>query len=67
MESNLRKCKQCNELKERILDGNFNHKDKRYKDNTGKLWNGSRCPGCTVVKARENMAKKRNQQKNDQI
>ena len=43
-EKNLRKCKVCGEMKSRILDGKFDDKNKRWKDETGKLWNGNICP-----------------------
>ena len=43
-EVNLRKCKICGEMKQRILDGKFDDKNKRWKDETGKVWNGSICP-----------------------
>jgi hypothetical protein len=46
-ESNLRKCKDCGELKNRIQDGKFSSgRDKRWLDETGKQWNGSVCPNC---------------------
>jgi len=46
MEINKRVCKVCGKEKDRILVGKFNHKDKKYIDETGKSWNGSSCPGC---------------------
>lgn len=55
IEENLRKCKDCGEIKPRILVGKFDHKNKRYHDGTGKAWNGSRCPSCHKEKAKLNM------------
>jgi len=51
-EINKRKCIMCQELKTRIEAGKFNKKDKKWVDENGKLWNGSRCPACVVVKNR---------------
>lgn len=58
-EMNLRKCKTCNQLKQRILVGNFNPLNKKYEDEHGSLWNGSTCPSCHKEKAKENMRKLR--------
>lgn len=52
MEENIRKCKSCGEMKKRILAGKFNEKDKKWVDESQKLWNGSICPVCVVDKAR---------------
>ena len=53
-EINKRHCKKCGELKNRILDGKFpDSKNKRFKDDTGKLWNGNVCPQCQVSKTKE--------------
>lgn len=54
-EENLRHCKVCNELKERIDAGKFNQKDKKFVDKNNKLWNGNVCPTCVVAKSRERM------------
>ena len=51
-ESNKRVCKNCSELKVRTEAGKFNKKDKKWVDENGKLWNGSLCPSCVVVKNR---------------
>lgn len=45
-EANLSKCKVCNQLKNRIADGNFNHRDKRWRDESGGMWSGRTCPSC---------------------
>lgn len=60
IEENKVHCKICKELKSRILAGKFDNVNKKYTDETGKLWNGKSCPQCTVLKAREHMRLKRN-------
>lgn len=55
MEVNKRICKVCKELKDRILVGKFDDKNKKYHDETGKSWNGSTCPGCHVEQVRIKM------------
>lgn len=59
MEINKRACKVCKELKNRILDGSFDSKNKRYVDENGWLWNGSKCPQCQLTSVREKMKLKR--------
>lgn len=59
MEANNRVCKICRVLKQRIQKGSFNYKDKRWMDETGKLWNGNICPGCNVDRMKEQMRIKR--------
>lgn len=60
MESDLRKCKKCEQLKPRILMGKYpDGKNKKYADKTGKLWNGSVCGGCNVKRANDSMKKLR--------
>jgi ssDNA-binding Zn-finger/Zn-ribbon topoisomerase 1 len=39
-------CKSCGKIKLRIRDGDYNHKDKRWRDSDGQLWNGLTCPIC---------------------
>jgi hypothetical protein len=46
MESDIRKCKVCLELKHRRLVGKFDSRNKRYDDETGKSWRGNICPVC---------------------
>lgn len=62
METNLRICKQCQQLKTRIDAGKFNStkKDKKYVDETGKLWSGSLCPECNKIRLKDVMRNKRN-------
>lgn len=46
-ERNLRQCKVCKEIKLRILDGKYNDgRNKKWKDENGKLWNGNNCSDC---------------------
>lgn len=61
MESNLRICKVCQQLKQRIDAGKFNadKKDKKYVDSEGKLWNGSCCPPCNLIRINNKMKEKR--------
>jgi hypothetical protein len=59
-EINKRLCKVCRTLKLRIEDGSFNYKDKRWRDESGLLWNGSTCPTCHKDKV-ANQARKRRQ------
>ena len=59
IEQNKRVCKICGATKDRILDGKFDKYNKRWKDNTGLLWNGNTCPQCHVIKCKENMRKAR--------
>jgi hypothetical protein len=59
MESNLRICKTCRILKTRTQTGNYNTKDKRYNDETGKAWNGSNCPSCSKERLKLHMRTKR--------
>lgn len=70
IESNKSHCKQCGVLKSRIEDGKYpNSKNKRYKDEEGKLWSGRVCPQCQVLKTKENQRKlrfKRHLEKNEE-
>lgn len=59
MEANKRTCKTCLVMKNRIQDGSFNYKDKRWLDETGRLWNGSLCPDCNAARMKEVMKSKR--------
>ncbi len=60
METDLRKCKRCEQLKPRKLIGKYpDGKNKKYADETGKLWNGSVCGVCNVARAKEGMKKLR--------
>lgn len=59
IESNKRICKICLQIKDRIQSGKFDEKNKRWVDETGKLWNGSKCPECTKNVSKEKMRLKR--------
>lgn len=60
MESNLRICKVCKLLKQRIEAGKYNIKDKKYTDDNGKAWNGSTCNSCSLNRLKIHMRMKRN-------
>lgn len=60
MEQNLRICKICKQMKKRIMDGKFDEKNKRWKDENGKLWSGSYCPDCNKERVKIKMRIKRN-------
>lgn len=56
MEKDLRRCRNCNELKIRILDGRYpNKKDKRYVDESGRQWSGSVCSVCKRAQSKKTM------------
>lgn len=56
IESNKVLCKICRELKVRTEDEKYPDKrNKRYKDEAGKLWNGRCCPPCAVKIMKERM------------
>lgn len=52
-------CKQCSEIKTCILVGKFDHKNKKYTDETGSYWNGKLCPTCNRGRVKEVMRGKR--------
>jgi len=58
-EENVTICKLCGLLKRRILIGKFDDKNKKWADESGKLWNGKLCPQCQVIRSKENMRKNR--------
>lgn len=45
-DANLTICRVCGEKKIRIDAGRYPSKNKRYTDDTGKLWSGRTCPSC---------------------
>lgn len=64
MEKDNRKCRHCEQLKPRILIGKYpDGKNKKYADETGKLWNGSVCGSCNVKRANANMKRLRERNK----
>lgn len=64
MEQNLRLCKVCNTLKQRIEAGKFDAKNKKWKDEDGLIWNGSTCGSCNKKRVRIAMRIKRDAEKN---
>ena len=58
-EADKRICKVCGVLKERILVGKYNNKDKKYVDLEGSCWNGRLCPLCNRLRMQSNMQKLR--------
>ncbi len=50
-----KKCKKCGIRKSRIAAGKFDLKNKKWVDESGKLWNGHVCPPCNVLRSKENM------------
>lgn len=61
-------CKTCKVIKSRIPDGTFlNPKNKKFRDETGALWNGSVCPGCNTLRLKEVMKNKRSSKNGEQI
>ena len=66
MEQNLRLCKTCRKLKQRIEAGKYNIKDKKYTDENGKAWNGSNCPQCALEKVK-NLMRLRRSKSNEQV
>lgn len=64
IEQNKRVCRVCKILKNRIQQGLYNAKDKRWVDDTGSMWNGSTCPDCHRTRIKNNMKFKRFVKKN---
>jgi len=67
MESDKRLCKMCNELKIRTMVGKYpDNRNKKFADETGKLWNGSICGVCNVKRSHTNMKKLRERIKSNE-
>jgi hypothetical protein len=62
-----RRCKVCNIVQNRILDGKFNQKDKRYRGDTPGYWNGSVCPSCNKVRVKTLMKVKRSNKRSRKV
>ena len=58
-EANIRLCKVCKIVRNRIQDGTFDGKNKRWRDEAGNLWNGNLCPRCELDRVRNKMKEKR--------
>lgn len=66
MEQNTRECKQCEQLKQRIEAGKFpNGKNKRWRDESGKLWSGNLCGECNNARCKEAVKKTRYENKRE--
>ena len=65
-ESNLIKCKACGILRHRIQDGQFNARDKRWRDEHGGMWSGRTCPKCHREKILLKKKEKKNENSNPQ-
>lgn len=60
IETRLILCKVCNIIKKAFLDSKYpDGKDKRWRDEQGKLFNGKLCPVCHSDKVKEHIKKKR--------
>lgn len=60
MEQNKTFCKICKQLKFRIEDGKFpDGKNKKWKDESGKQWNGKYCYSCNLIRVKTKMKEKR--------
>lgn len=64
IEANLKRCKVCDQIKKRIQMGTYDGKNKKWVDESGKLWNGLMCPICHKGKAKSVMQKLRQEEKN---
>ena len=55
-----RHCKRCSQLKDRKSVGKFpNLRNRKFVDETGKLWNGNVCGQCNSERMKEVMREKR--------
>lgn len=63
MESDLRQCKKCLQLKRRILVGKFDTKNKKFHDENAKTWSGNVCPECHKNRIKDNMKSLREKRK----
>lgn len=63
MEKDIRRCKTCLNLHERILIGKFDNKNKKYADETGLTWNGNTCGTCNRDRAKNVMRTTRERRK----
>ena len=60
-ESNKTFCKMCKQLRVKIADGYYpSSRNKRYKDEEGKLWNGKVAPCCHGKQVKVGMRRLRN-------
>lgn len=62
-EKDIRRCKVCNDLKQRILVGKFDQKNKKFLDENGLTWNGNVCGSCNRERVKNVMRKTREERK----
>ncbi len=64
-EKDIRECKVCKQMKERIMVGRFpNGRDKKFANANGVLWNGRICPDCHRDGTKDRQLKERHAKKN---
>ena len=57
-ERNLSTCRVCLKNKERIEDGKYGtSRNKRWRDEAGRLWRGRVCPDCHKLEMKDRMIK----------
>lgn len=60
IEKNLSTCKLCLEKKQRAEDGKYGEsRNKRWRDESGRLWRGRVCPDCHKTEMKSRMIAKR--------
>lgn len=63
-ETSIITCKVCKEQKTRYQDGMFDHKNKRWRDENGLMFNGRQCGEC-VKKIQAEYQRKKHGRKKD--
>jgi hypothetical protein len=58
-EQNLATCRACQQNKIKILQGKYPSGNKKYSNESGKLWSGSTCPECNTPRIKAAMQKSR--------
>lgn len=61
-EKNITTCRVCNNLKQRIQDGMFDERNKRWVDEHGDQWVGLKCPDCVREYNKNRQRNKREKQ-----
>lgn len=62
-EKNLSTCRVCQESKMRIEDGKYGaSRNKRWRDEHGKIWRGRVCPDCHKSEMKNRMIKTRSKE-----
>lgn len=67
METSTILCKVCKELKIRVQDGTFDGKNKRWRNESGQLFNGKICPTCELTRVKNKMKEKRGKDNEQKI